>query len=201
MASRRLGLEARRRSRAEGETAFEARSRRRKRSPTATEPPVVALICELRRRLAPQGLGRRGLDAGRTRSRDTSSTTVARIGTVRRVHRILVRAGPVTPAPKKGTAVGSVDSSTCPDRRQTPFAHAASQELAYPSVSAEPRAERGSRRDPRLHGSFASPAGWTRDGHRRSTRGSAVSGHLWTSANHHERAGDQDRTGVLSLGS
>ena len=39
------------RYRAEGDAACEARSRRPRRSPTATDPAVVALICELREQL------------------------------------------------------------------------------------------------------------------------------------------------------
>jgi transposase InsO family protein len=84
------------RFRVEGETAFEPRSRRPKRSPTATGPEVVALICELRARLAAQGL-----DAGA----DTIAWHLEHDHGVCRhpatIHRILVRAGMVEPAPKK----------------------------------------------------------------------------------------------------
>jgi transposase InsO family protein len=84
------------RYRAEGEAGFEPRSRRPNRSPTATEPAVVALICEMRVRLAAQGL-----DAGA----DTIAWHLERDHHLRRhpatIHRILVRAGLVVPAPKK----------------------------------------------------------------------------------------------------
>ena len=84
------------RYRAEGEAAFEPRSRRPKRSPTATGPEVVALICELRQSLAAQGL-----DAGA----DTIGWHLEHDHGVRRhpatVHRVLVRAGLVEPAPRK----------------------------------------------------------------------------------------------------
>ena len=48
---------------------------------------------------------------------------------------------------------------------------------------------------------FEPPAGWTRDDRRIGWRDFVVNGHLRTSADDCERAGDQDRTGVLSLGS
>ena len=47
---------------------------------------------------------------------------------------------------------------------------------------------------------FAPPAGRTRDDGRICTRECVVDGHRRTSAGDCERAGDQDRTGVLSLG-
>ena len=84
------------RYRAEGDAAFEARSRRPKRSPTAIEPAIVELICELRRRLVASGSRRgRGHDrlASRTRPRVRRHPAT--------IHRILVRAGLITPAPKK----------------------------------------------------------------------------------------------------
>jgi transposase InsO family protein len=84
------------RYRAEGDAAFEARSRRPKRSPTATDPAVVELIGALRRRLVAHGL-----DAGA----DTIAWHLEHDHGVRRhpatIHRILLRAGLVTPAPKK----------------------------------------------------------------------------------------------------
>jgi transposase InsO family protein len=84
------------RYRAQGETAFEAQSRRPLRSPTATSATVVALICELRARLVAQGL-----DSGA----DTIAWHLEHDHGVRRhpatIHRILVRAGLVVPAPKK----------------------------------------------------------------------------------------------------
>ena len=84
------------RYRLEGDAAFEPRSRRPKRSPTATDPDIVTLIRDLRATLTAQGL-----DAGA----DTISWHLEHDHGVRRhpatVHRILVRAGLVTPAPKK----------------------------------------------------------------------------------------------------
>jgi transposase InsO family protein len=84
------------RYRSEGEMAFEPRSRRPKRSPTATDQTIVTLICELRQRLFAQGL-----DAGA----DTIAWHLEHDHGVRRhpatIHRILVHAGLVVPAPKK----------------------------------------------------------------------------------------------------
>jgi transposase InsO family protein len=84
------------RYRAEGEAAFEPRSRRPKRSPTATAPTVVAAIRALRERLVGHGL-----DAGA----DTIAWHLEHDHGVRRhpatIHRILVREGLVAPAPKK----------------------------------------------------------------------------------------------------
>ena len=84
------------RYRAEGDAAFEARSRRPNRSPTATGPQIVAVVCALRRRLVALGL-------------DTGADTIAwhldHDHQVRRhpatIHRILVRAGLIVPAPRK----------------------------------------------------------------------------------------------------
>ena len=84
------------RYRAEGGAAFEPRSRRPRRSPTATDPTVVTLICALREQLIVQGL-----DAGA----DTIAWHLEHDHGVRRhpatIHRILVRAGLVIAAPKK----------------------------------------------------------------------------------------------------
>ena len=57
------------RYRAEGEAAFEPRSRRPKTSPSAISPDVVELITGLRKELAGQGL-----DAGRIPSPGTCAT-------------------------------------------------------------------------------------------------------------------------------
>jgi transposase InsO family protein len=79
-----------------GDAAFVARSRRPRRSPTATDPAVVTLICELREQLIVQGL-----DAGA----DTIAWHLEHDHGVRRhpatIHRVLVRAGLVIAAPKK----------------------------------------------------------------------------------------------------
>ena len=84
------------RYRSDGDAAFEQRSKRPKRSPTATDANVVTLICELRKRLAAQGL-----DAGA----DTIVWHLEHDHGIRRhpatIHRILVRAGLVAAAPKK----------------------------------------------------------------------------------------------------
>ena len=73
------------RYRVEGDAAFAPRSRRPRRSPTATDPLVVTLICELRARLIGQGL-----DAGA----DTIAWHLEHDHGVRRhpatIHRILV---------------------------------------------------------------------------------------------------------------
>jgi transposase len=84
------------RYRAEGEAAFEPRSRRPKTSPTAISKDTVELITWLRKELAGQGL-----DAGphtiawhleRHHQLQVSAATVSRY---------LTRAGLVTPEPKK----------------------------------------------------------------------------------------------------
>lgn len=84
------------RYRAEGEAAFEPRSRRPKTSPSATAPDVVELVLRLRKELAEQGL-----DAGphticwhlRQHHQITVSPATA--------WRILSRHGQVAPEPKK----------------------------------------------------------------------------------------------------
>jgi transposase InsO family protein len=91
-----LGLQAQARYQADGEAAFEPRSRRPKTNPTAIPPATVALIVEL-----PGKLSTAGLDAGP----DTIAwhlshhhgTTVS----VSTISRTLTRAGLVTPTPKK----------------------------------------------------------------------------------------------------
>jgi transposase InsO family protein len=84
------------RYRAEGEAAFEPRSRRPKRSPNATPLERVELVLRLRKELAEQGL-----DAG-------PQTLIWHLGhhhdvrlSAATVHRILTRHGLVTPEPKK----------------------------------------------------------------------------------------------------
>lgn len=82
--------------RAEGDAAFEPRSRRPKTSPTAITETAVALIVELRLRLAGQGL-----DAGA----DTIAWHLERDHNLRvsraTIDRTLRRQGLVTPAPQK----------------------------------------------------------------------------------------------------
>jgi transposase InsO family protein len=81
---------------AEGEAAFEPRSRRPKTSPNATTAPTVELVLALRKQLAESGH-----DAGA----ETICWHLAQHHNVRlsraTVHRILVRDGAVTPEPKK----------------------------------------------------------------------------------------------------
>jgi hypothetical protein len=84
------------RFRAEGEAAFEPRSRRPKTSPGATPPATVDLVLRLRKEL---------LEAGHDAGPDTvvwhlaqhHDTTVSRAT----VHRILTRHGAITPEPRK----------------------------------------------------------------------------------------------------
>ncbi|EFQ82005.1 hypothetical protein HMPREF0063_12847 [Aeromicrobium marinum DSM 15272] len=81
---------------AEGEAAFEPRSRRPKTSPTATPPEVVQLIIALRHDLA-----RRGLDAGPDTIRWHLTHHHGLTVSAATISRHLRRAGLVTPAPKK----------------------------------------------------------------------------------------------------
>lgn len=84
------------RYRAEGDAAFEPRSRRPRTSPTATPPATVELIVNLRVRLTAQGL-----DAGPKTIAwhlDRHHRLVVSVATIRRY---LVAAGLVTPEPKK----------------------------------------------------------------------------------------------------
>ena len=81
---------------AEGDTAFEARSRRPKTSPNAIDDPTVELILERRRTLT-----RRGLDAGP----ETIAWHLEHHHQIRvhraTIYRTLQRAGLITPEPKK----------------------------------------------------------------------------------------------------
>jgi transposase len=82
--------------RLEGEAAFEPRSRRPRRSPTATPPQTVELVLRLRKELAEQGL-----DAGpHTLVWHLEHHHDVRLSAAT-VHRILTRHGLVTPEPKK----------------------------------------------------------------------------------------------------
>jgi transposase len=84
------------RYRAEGETAFEPRSRRPKHSPKATPPETIDLVLRIRKELHEAGH-----DAGaytlRWHLEQHDQVTLSRAT----VHRIVIRAGAVTPAPKK----------------------------------------------------------------------------------------------------
>ena len=84
------------RYRAEGEAAFEPRSRRPRRSPNATAPEVVELVLRLRKELSEQGL-----DAGpHTLAWHLEHHHQTRLSPAT-VHRVLTRHGLVTPQPKK----------------------------------------------------------------------------------------------------
>lgn len=84
------------RYRAEGETAFEPRSRRPRSSPSATAPEVVELVLRLRKQLAEQGL-----DAGPHTLRWHLAQHHHTAVSAATVSRILTRHGQVTPEPKK----------------------------------------------------------------------------------------------------
>ena len=84
------------RYRAEGDAAFEPRSRRPKTSPTAIADATVELIVELRRQLTAQG----SMPAP-TRSAGTSSTTTSSRCRERRSTAPCAASGLVTPAPAK----------------------------------------------------------------------------------------------------
>ena len=81
---------------AEGDTAFEPRSRRPKTSPNAISETVVELIVDLRRKLTREGLDA-GLDTIHWLLEHRHTTTVS----VSTIARILTRAGLITPEPKK----------------------------------------------------------------------------------------------------
>ncbi|MGH3377676.1 MAG: IS481 family transposase [Actinoallomurus sp.] len=80
----------------EGEVAFEPRSRRPKTSPRATPAVTVELVVRLRKELAGAGLDA-GADTIGWHLEHHHDTRLSRAT----VHRILTRAGAVTPAPKK----------------------------------------------------------------------------------------------------
>ena len=84
------------RYRAEGEAAFEPRSRRPRTSPNATTPATVDLIVRLRTELASQGLDA-GPDTIRWHLRHHHQLEVSRAT----ISRHLTKAGLVDPAPKK----------------------------------------------------------------------------------------------------
>jgi transposase InsO family protein len=84
------------RYRAEGEAAFEPRTRRPKTSPTAIEAATVELIIRLRKELSEQGLDA-GPDTIAWHLHHHHQLTVSRAT----ISRYLARHGLVTPAPKK----------------------------------------------------------------------------------------------------
>ena len=81
---------------AEGDAAFEPRSRRPKTSPNATPAATVGLILLIRKQLAEKGLDA-GADTIGWHLAHHHQVTVSRAT----IHRILVRAGVVVPQPKK----------------------------------------------------------------------------------------------------
>ena len=81
---------------AEGEEAFEPRSRAPKNSPTATPEATVALVLELRKKLSEAGLDA-GADTIDWHLQHHHQITLARAT----INRILVRAGQVSPDPSK----------------------------------------------------------------------------------------------------
>ncbi len=81
---------------AEGEAAFEPRSRRPHTSPAATPPPTVELVLRLRKQLTEAGLDA-GADTVGWHLTHHHQTTLSRAT----IHRILTRAGTVTPQPAK----------------------------------------------------------------------------------------------------
>jgi transposase InsO family protein len=80
----------------EGEAALEPRSRRPRRSPTATPQPVINLVLRLRRQLIAAGLDA-GADTIGWHLRHHHQTTVSRAT----IHRILARNSLVVPDPSK----------------------------------------------------------------------------------------------------
>jgi len=84
------------RYREEGEAAFEPRSRRPHTSPNATDPATVELVLRLRKELIEQGHDA-GADTIAWHLRHHHGTEVPRAT----IHRILTRAGTVTPDPSK----------------------------------------------------------------------------------------------------
>jgi hypothetical protein len=81
---------------AEGEAAFEPRSRRPRTSPTATDAATTDLVLQLRKRLTEAGLDA-GAETIGWHLIHRHHTTLARAT----IHRILTRAGTVTPEPAK----------------------------------------------------------------------------------------------------
>src|SRR3954466_10101515 len=84
------------RYRAEGDAAFEPRSRRPHTSPRATPPRTIELVLRIRKQLAESGLDA-GADTIGWHLTHHHRTTLSRAT----IHRILTRAGAVTPEPAK----------------------------------------------------------------------------------------------------
>lgn len=82
--------------RAEGEAAFEPRSRAPKTRPGATAPATVDLVVALRTQLSAQGLDA-GAETIAWHLKHDHNTAISRATT----HRILTRAGLIEPSPRK----------------------------------------------------------------------------------------------------
>ena len=120
---------------ADGEAAFEPRSRRPKTSPTATPPASVALIVQLREKLTTAGLDA-GPDTIAWHLAHHHGTTVS----ASTISRDLTRAGLVTPAPKKRPKSSYVRfAATMPNKTwQSDFTH---YRLTHPGSTPGPDAE------------------------------------------------------------
>jgi len=94
--SRSWLYELRARYRAEGDAAFEARSRRPRTSPASTPASTVELVLKLRKQLSESGLDA-GADTIGWHLSHRHKTTLSRAT----IHRILTRAGAVVPEPAK----------------------------------------------------------------------------------------------------
>jgi transposase len=104
------------RHQADGDAAFEPRSRRPKTSPTAIPPATVALIVQLREQLTTAGLDA-GPDTIAWHLTHHHATTVS----ASTISRYLTRAGLVTPAPKKRPKSStSASRPPCPTRPGSP---------------------------------------------------------------------------------
>jgi transposase len=120
---------------ADGEAAFEPRSRRPKASPTATPPATVTLITELRGKLTTAGLDA-GPDTIAWHLAHHHRTTVS----ASTISRTLSRAGLVTPTPKKRPKSSYHRfAATLPDETwQADFTH---YRLTHPNGTPGPDAE------------------------------------------------------------
>jgi transposase len=120
---------------ADGEAAFQPRSRRPKTSPTATPPASVALIVQLREKLTTAGLDA-GPDTIAWHLAHHHGTTVS----AATISRYLTRAGLVTPAPKKRPKSSYVRfAATMPNQTwQSDFTH---YRLTHPASTPGPDAE------------------------------------------------------------
>ena len=123
------------RHQADGDAAFEPRSRRPKTSPTAIPPATVALIVQLRHKLTTAGLDA-GPDTIAWHLAHHHGTTVS----ASTISRYLTRAGLVTPAPKKRPKSSYLRfAATMPNQTwQSDFTH---YRLTQPNGTPGPDAE------------------------------------------------------------